>query len=41
MPCDLLLSGHYQLCMQDGWKILQGAYAKALAEWRQPAVLEE
>jgi glyoxylase-like metal-dependent hydrolase (beta-lactamase superfamily II) len=41
MPCDLLLSGHYQLCMWDGWKILQGAYAKALTQWQSPSVLEE
>lgn len=41
LPCDLLLSGHYQLCMQDGWKILQGAYTTALTQWQLPAVYSE
>ncbi len=41
MPCDIILPGHYQLCMQDGWKIMQGAYAAALMQWRQPSVTFE
>lgn len=37
LKCDVILPGHYQLCMQDGSRILNDAYRVALEEWRQPA----
>jgi hypothetical protein len=37
LDADLILPAHFQLCLKDGWKILQNAYLQALMEWRQPA----
>lgn len=40
-PCDIILSGHYQLCMQNGSRIMNDAYRVALEEWRKPAIIKE
>lgn len=34
--CDVVCGGHYQMCMQEGWRILQLAYKKALEDFRIP-----
>lgn len=39
--CDIILPGHYQLCLQDGSRIMNDAYRAALEEWRQPSVVIE
>lgn len=39
--CDVILPGHYQLCMQDGSRIMNDAYRVALTQWRQPCVTIE
>ncbi len=41
MPCDILLSGHMQACMQNGHLILADAVCQALLKYRKPAVLSE
>jgi glyoxylase-like metal-dependent hydrolase (beta-lactamase superfamily II) len=41
LKCDVILPGHYQLCMQEGTRILQDAYAQALLSWRGPYIGEE
>jgi hypothetical protein len=38
LRCDVILPGHYQLCMQEGSRILQDAYAQALLLWRGPYI---
>ncbi len=37
LECDVVLAGHYQPCLKDGFRILQHAYLRALLEWRQMA----
>lgn len=37
LDADAILPAHFQLCLRDGWKILQNSYLQALMEWRQPA----
>lgn len=39
--CDIILPGHYQLCMQNGTKIFNDAYRIPLEEWRKPGILKE
>jgi len=34
---NIILAGHWQPCLKDGWKILQKVYTKVLLDWRQPA----
>lgn len=41
IECDIILPGHYQLCLQDGSRIMNDAYRAALEEWRQPSVVME
>lgn len=36
--CDIILPGHYQLCMQNGSRIMNDAYRVALTKWRQPSI---
>lgn len=36
LHADIILAGHFQPCLKDGWKIFQKAYTKALLDWRQP-----
>lgn len=38
---DIILPGHYQLCMQDATRIFNDSYRIPFEEWRQPAVLTE
>lgn len=40
LECDIILAGHFQPCLKDGFKILQNAYMKALLDWRQPATYD-
>lgn len=35
---DIVLGGHHQPCLVDGWKILNKAYTYALANWRLPVI---
>ena len=35
---DIVLGGHHQPCLADGWKILNRAYTYALANWRLPVI---
>ena len=35
---DIVLGGHHQPCLADGWKILNKAYTYALANWRLPVI---
>jgi hydroxyacylglutathione hydrolase len=37
LDADVILPAHFQLCLKDGWRILQDSYLQALMEWRQPA----
>jgi glyoxylase-like metal-dependent hydrolase (beta-lactamase superfamily II) len=37
MDCDVILAGHFQPCLCDGWKILPDTYKVALLDWRPPA----
>ncbi len=39
--CDIILPGHYQLCLQDGTRIMNDAYRVALETWRLPGIREE
>ena len=39
--CDIILPGHYQLCLQDGSRIMNDAYRAVLTEWRKPAIVTE
>ena len=39
--CDIILPGHYQLCMQDGTRIMNDAYRVALERWRLPTICKE
>jgi len=41
LHADVILPAHFQLCLKDGWKILQDSYLRALLEWRQPAEHED
>ena len=41
LQCDVILPGHFQLCMQAGSRILNDAYRIALTEWRKPSVPKE
>jgi len=41
MHTDIILPSEYQLCLKDGWKILQDSYLRALLEWRQPAEYDD
>ena len=34
LAADLILAGHYQPCLQDGYKVLQNAYMRGLMELR-------
>jgi glyoxylase-like metal-dependent hydrolase (beta-lactamase superfamily II) len=36
LEADVILAGHYQPCLKDGYKVLQKAYALALVELRRP-----
>lgn len=36
--CDVILPGHYQLCMQEGSRIMNDAYRAALTEWQKPFI---
>ena len=36
LGADVILAGHYQPCLSDGYKVLQKAYALALVELRRP-----
>lgn len=38
---DIILPGHYQLCMQNATKIFNDSYRIPFEEWRKPAVSEE
>jgi glyoxylase-like metal-dependent hydrolase (beta-lactamase superfamily II) len=40
LEADVILAGHFQPCMSDGWKILQDAYKVALLDWRPPATYD-
>ncbi|MGE5559129.1 MAG: MBL fold metallo-hydrolase [Bacillota bacterium] len=40
LQADIVLAGHFQPCLRDGWRIFQKAYMKALLEWRGPATYE-
>lgn len=40
LEADVLLAGHFQPCLRDGYKVLQNAYMRALLDWRQPATVE-
>jgi hypothetical protein len=35
-----MLNAHHGICMQDGWKILEDAYGKALLTWQAPAIYD-
>ncbi len=37
----IILPGHYQLCLQDGSRIMNDAYRAVLTEWRKPAIMTE
>lgn len=39
--CDVILPGHYQLCMQNGSIIMNDAYRVALTQWRKPSIATE
>lgn len=41
LKCDIILPGHFQVCMRGGSRILNDAYRVALEEWRKPAVAKE
>ncbi len=41
MHADVILPSEYQICLRDGWKILQDSYLRALLEWRQPAEYDD
>jgi glyoxylase-like metal-dependent hydrolase (beta-lactamase superfamily II) len=40
LEADVILAGHFQPCLRDGYKVLQNAYMRALLDWRQPATYE-
>lgn len=40
-PCDQLLPGHGQLCLQQGTRILQMAKREALCKFRKPSIENE
>lgn len=40
LDADVILAGHFQPCLKDGFKVLQNAYMRALLDWRQPATYE-
>jgi hydroxyacylglutathione hydrolase len=40
LDADVVLAGHFQPCLKDGYKLLADAYMRALLDWRQPAVNE-
>ena len=40
LEADVILAGHFQPCLKDGYKVLQNAYMRALLDWRQPATYE-
>jgi len=33
LEADILLPGHLQICMREGWQILQDAYVEARLQW--------
>lgn len=35
---EIVLGGHHQPCLLNGWKILNKAYTYALANWRLPVI---
>lgn len=41
MSCDIILPGHFQVCMQQGGQILNDAYRLALESWRAPGIHRE
>jgi len=41
LHADVILPAEYQICLEDGWKILQDSYLRALLEWRQPAEYDD
>lgn len=38
---DIILPGHYQLCMQNATKIFNDSYRIPLEEWRKPSIPKE
>jgi glyoxylase-like metal-dependent hydrolase (beta-lactamase superfamily II) len=40
LEADVILAGHFQPCLSDGWKILQDTYKVALLDWRPPATYD-
>ena len=40
LEADVVLAGHFQPCLKDGYKLLADAYMRGLLDWRRPAVYE-
>lgn len=40
LECDVILAGHFQPRLFEGWKVLKSTYKVALLDWRPPATYD-